>query len=268
MSPNLNYKVSVIMPSFNSSKHILEAVYSVLNQSYSNLELLIIDAGSTDGTVELIKQFSAEDGRVVYIGNVDDEGPAQARQVGIQNSDGDYIAFLDADDYWLPDKVEKQLNFMQGNGIMFSYTCYRSIDENGTNLSCPILMRDSYNLKQALVDRGIGTLTIMIEKSLLTNDIIQSRSDFAEDYLWWLLILNNGHIAKHLNIDSARYRKRNNSRSKNRIAHQLSLWKIYRGHIQLKLMTAFVYYLVYIINVSFSKMRVALCSRFSKNNTI
>ena len=129
-------------------------------------------------------------------------------------------------------------------------------------------MRDSYNLKQALVDSGIGILTIMIEKSLLTNDIIQSRSDFAEDYLWWLLILNKGYIAKHLDIDSARYRKRNNSRSKNRFAHQLSLWKIYRGHIQLKLMTAFVYYLVYIINVSFSKLRVALCSRFSINNTL
>ena len=267
MSTILNFKVSVIMPSFNSSKHIREAVYSVLNQSYSDLELLIIDAGSTDGTVALIKQFSVDDKRVKYINNVDDDGPAHARQVGIQNSEGNYIAFLDADDYWLPDKVEKQINFMQEKDINFSYTCYRSIDENGTNLSCPILMRDSYNLKQALVGRGIGILTIMIEKSLLNDEIIQTRSDFAEDYLWWLLILKEGHIARQINIDGARYRKTKNSRSKNRISHQLSLWNIYRKQVQLSLITAFVYYTIYVINVSFSKLRVAVCSRYF-NNTV
>ena len=263
----MNPKVSVIMPSFNSSKYIREAVSSVLNQSYAELELLIIDAGSTDGTVELIKQFSADDNRVKYIDNVDDEGPAHARQVGIQYSEGNYIAFLDADDYWLPDKVEKQINFMQEKDINFSYTCYRSIDENGSNLSCPILMRDSYNLKQALVGRGIGILTIMIEKSLLNDEIIQTRSDFAEDYLWWLLILKEGHIARKINIDGARYRKTKNSRSKNRISHQLSLWNIYRKQVQLSLITAFVYYTIYVINVSFSKMRVAVCSRYL-NNTV
>lgn len=263
----MNPKVSVIMPSFNSINHIREAVCSVLNQSYSELELFIIDAGSTDGTVELIKQFSADDNRVKYIYNVDDEGPAHARQVGIQKCDGDYIAFLDADDYWLHDKTKKQLNSMQENKITFSYTGYRSIDEDGENLSCPILMRDSYNLKQALVGRGIGILTIMIEKSLLNDEIIQTRSDFAEDYLWWLLILKEGHIAKLINIDGARYRKTKNSRSKNRFAHQLSLWNIYRKQVQLSLITAFVYYMIYVINVSFSKMRVAVCSRYV-NNTV
>jgi len=262
----MNPKVSVIMPSFNSSKYIREAVCSVLNQSYVELELLIIDAGSTDGTVELIKQFSTEDNRVKYINNVDDEGPAHARQVGIQKCDGEYIAFLDADDFWLPDKTKKQLNSMQDNKISFSYTGYRSIDEDGENPSCPILMRESYNLKQALVGRGIGILTIMIEKILLNDEIIQTRSDFAEDYLWWLLILKQGHIAKHINIDSARYRKTKNSRSKNRFAHQLSLWNIYRKHVQLSLITAFVYYMIYVINVSFSKMRVALCSRYLNNS--
>ena len=156
---------------------------------------------------------------------------------------------------------------MQENKTTFSYTGYRSIDEDGENLSCPILMRDSYNLKQALVGRGIGILTIMIEKSLLNDEIIQTRSDFAEDYLWWLLILKEGHIARQINIDGARYRKTKNSRSKNRFAHQLSLWNIYRKQVQLSLITAFVYYMIYVINVSLSKMRVAVCSRYL-NNTV
>ena len=263
----MNPKVSVIMPSFNSCKYIEEAVTSVLNQSYEELEVLIIDAGSTDGTVELIKQFIADDNRVKYINNINDKGPAHARQVGIKKCDGVYIAFLDADDYWLPDKLEKQLEFMQENEIKFSYTGYRSINEDGKNLSCPILMRDSYNLKHALVGRGIGILTIMIEKSLLHDEIIKTRSDFAEDYLWWLLILKEGHIAKQINIDGARYRKTKKSRSKNRFAHQLSLWHIYRKEVDLGLITAFVYYTIYVINVSLSKMRVAVCSRYF-NNTV
>jgi len=84
--------------------------------------------------------------------------------------------------------------------------------------------------------------------------------------LWWLLILKEGHIAKLINIDGARYRKTKNSRSKNRFAHQLSLWNIYRKQVQLSLITAFVYYMIYVINVSFSKMRVALCSRYLNNS--
>ena len=113
-------KVSVIMPSFNSCRFIEDAVNSVLNQSYKNLELIVVDGGSNDSTIELINKISATDSRLVIINNINDDGPAHARQVGIEKSQGNYIAFLDADDYWLPEKTEMQINFMEDNNFNFS----------------------------------------------------------------------------------------------------------------------------------------------------
>jgi teichuronic acid biosynthesis glycosyltransferase TuaG len=258
-------KVSVIMPSFNSYRHIEEAIHSVLNQTYQNLELLVIDGGSTDTTIELISKISSNDSRLVYINNTNDNGPAHARQSGIEISKGKYIAFLDADDYWLPEKIERQLKFMQDNNFKFSYTGYRSVDEDGNNLSCPVIMKDSYNLRRGLMYRGIGILTVMVERRILSKDIICSRSHFAEDYLWWLLILNNGCIAHHLNIDSARYRNSKNSRSSNRYDHQLSLWRIYRGTLSINFTKAFFYYAYYLLNTAFNKIRIYFCSKISNS---
>ena len=264
----MSIKVSVIMPAFNSCNHIEEAIYSVLNQSYSNLELLVVDGGSTDGTVGLINNISSVDDRVIYIDNIDDDGPAHARQVGVQACKGDYIAFLDADDFWLPVKIEAQLNFMLLKDVDFSYTRYRSIDEEGGNLSCPVLMRNKYNLRDALIYRGIGILTVLLKRELLTDPVISSRSPFAEDYLWWLLILKEGHIAHLVNIDTARYRNSKNSRSNNRFDHQLSLWRIYRGTLQINYLKAFIYYSYYLLNTAFNKVRVFLCSTFNNRSIL
>ena len=178
-------------------------------------------------------------------------------------SRGHYIAFLDADDYWMPEKIEIQLKFMQDNNYKFSYTGYRSVDGDGSNLSCPVIMKESYNLRRGLIYRGIGILTVMVDKEILSKDVIDSRSNFAEDYLWWLLILNNGFIAHYLNIDSARYRKSKNSRSSNRYAHQLSLWRIYRNTLNINFTKAFFYYAYYLLNTAFNKIRIYLCSYIS-----
>lgn len=254
------------MPCFNSSRHIEEAVGSVLSQTFKNLELLVIDGGSSDQTIQIIRSLAAQDNRLRLINNINDKGPAHARQVGIEESMGDYIAFLDADDYWLPAKVEKQLKFMQDNHKEFSYTGYRSINEDGNNLSCPIIMKDSYNLRRGLMYRGIGILTVMIEKRILSKDIISSRSNFAEDYLWWLLLFKKGFVAYHFNYDSARYRIRIYSRSRNRYAHQLALWKIYKDLLNLSFLAAFCYYIFYMLNTIINKTRTLICSYISNKS--
>ena len=259
-------RVSVIMPTFNSRVHIEKAIYSVLAQTYQHIELIVVDGGSTDGTVELIKEVSSEDDRIQYVNNIDDAGPAHARHTGIQICTGDYVAFLDSDDYWIPEKTEKQLHFMQENDVLFSYTGYRSVDEYGGNISCPVLMRDSYDLREALIYRGIGILTVMLERKVLTAEITNTSSPFAEDYLWWLLILQQGHIARHVDIDAARYRKIKNSRSKNRLKHQISLWNIYTENLGINVPSAAFYYIIYIINTAIAKTRVALCGLFYKRD--
>jgi teichuronic acid biosynthesis glycosyltransferase TuaG len=258
------FLVSVIMPSLNSECYIGEAIESVLSQTFCNFELIIIDGGSEDNTIDIIDKYMLQDDRIFFINNINDGGPAHARQVGIQSSKGDYIAFLDADDYWLPIKLEVQAEFMTSGNVEFSYTRYRSISDNGDNLGCPVIMRKIYTFKDAMLYRGIGTLTVMLRRDLLSEYVINSRSEFAEDYLWWLLILKDNHVAKLLNIDTARYRNRKNSRSKNKFLHQLSLWRMYRDLSQLNIILVFLYYNYYIINTVFYKSYVYICSKIKK----
>jgi len=257
--------VSVIMPSFNSEKHIKEAIKSILNQSFIDFELIVVDGGSTDNTVKIIQDLSKKDKRIVYIDNIDDQGPAHARYIGIKKSKGEYIAFLDADDFWLNSKLEKQTDFMKLKEISFCYTSYRSINESGKILSCLIPMYKKYDFTQALGRRGIGTLTVIVKRSLLTDDVIgHYGKSHGEEYLWWLLILKQGVRAKHLNIDSARYRNTDDSLSTHRYNHQLTVWHSYRNEVGLSLLPAIYYYSSYIIDVLIRRTWVVLCTKFFK----
>ena len=260
--------VSIIMPSFNSEKYIEDAIQSVLNQSFISFELLIIDGGSTDKTVNIIQKFTKIDNRIIYINNIDDQGPAHARCIGIKKSKGTYIAFIDADDLWLDDKLNHQIDFMKTNSVPFCYTKYRLINKSGRRVSCLIPMYSSYSFSQALGRRGIGTLTVIIEKTLLTNDVIDCYGKFhGEEYLWWLLILKKGVVAKLFNIDSARYRKTGTSLSSHRFLHQKTVWHTYRNEIGLNLFSTIFYYSSYILDALIRKVWTALYSRLS-NNTV
>lgn len=122
--------VSIIMPSYNTAKYIAETVQSVLAQTYQNWELIIVDDCSTDDTDEVIKPFLA-DGRIRYFKNEKNSGAAVSRNRALREAKGKWIAFLDSDDLWLPEKLEKQISFMETNHHSFSYTDYEEIDANG-----------------------------------------------------------------------------------------------------------------------------------------
>ena len=104
--------VSVIVPSFNSARFLGQCIQAVIDQTYSNWEMLIVDGGSTDKTVSIVEEFALAESRIKLIDNPEDNGPAQARAVGIRESRGVYLAFLDSDDLWLPEKLATQLAFM------------------------------------------------------------------------------------------------------------------------------------------------------------
>src|SRR4051794_36610860 len=116
----MNIVVSVVMPSFNSIKHIGEALTSAQRQSFQDFELIVVDGGSKDNSRDTVLQICQQDSRVKLIDNVDDRGPAHARSVGIKHAKGRYVAFLDADDVWLPQKLEYQVSFMLQTGARFS----------------------------------------------------------------------------------------------------------------------------------------------------
>lgn len=252
------------MPSYNSARHITQAIQSVLSQSYGHLELLVIDGGSSDGTRNIVKAFADTDDRVRLIENDNDGGPAHARAVGIRSACGAWIAFLDADDYWLPRKLERQIGYMVEREINFCYSKYRRISDDGKVAGCLVPMSARYGYHSALASRGIGTLTVMLRRDLLTEDVISIwRRAGGEELLWWLLILKKGAKAYLLNEDLARYRDTSGSLSKNVFYTLRSVWEMYRKELGLSRIAAACFYLSYIVDSSVRRLRLMLCKYFA-----
>ena len=163
--------VSIIMPAYNSARFIGEAINSVLAQTYTNWELLIVDDCSKDSTAEIVAAFS--DPRIHYQRNVNNMGAAETRNQALKRAQGRYIAFLDSDDLWEPEKLEKQIAFMEKNGYAFTFSDYRIMKENGTWTGKILHMPASLSYHQYLRNTAIGCLTVVIDR-LKTGDFLMS----------------------------------------------------------------------------------------------
>lgn len=177
--------VSVIMPSYNTSDYIKESIESVLNQTYSNLELIIVDDCSTDNTDEIIK--SIKDDRIRYYKNEVNSGAAISRNKALKEAKGQWIAFLDSDDLWMPEKLEKQIKFMKDNNYLFSYTNYEEIDMGGKSRNVKVTG------PKKITETGMfnycwpGCLTVMYDASKI--GLIQIKDiKKNNDYAMWLKI--------------------------------------------------------------------------------
>ena len=165
----MNNKVSVITASYNCAKFIEESIKSVLNQTYDNLELIIVDDCSTDNTEEIVNEYIKKDSRIKFYRLNNNSGAAVARNKGLDEATGRFIAFLDSDDIWDKQKLEKQINFMQTNNYGFSFTSYRLIDENGGLLNKEIRVPNEITYKKLLKNTIIGCLTVIIDKELMAS---------------------------------------------------------------------------------------------------
>ncbi len=200
--------VSVIMPSYNTAKFIPESINSVLSQTYTNWELIIVDDCSSDNTDEVVKPFLS-DGRIKYLKNEKNSGAAVSRNYALREANGRYIAFLDSDDLWEKEKLEKQIAFMEKNGYAFSYTDYIIIDENsepvGQSVTGPkkITEHGMYNYC------WLGCLTVMYDTQtvgLIQIEDIKKNNDYA----MWLKICKKANCYL-LKENLGRYRKRSGS---------------------------------------------------------
>lgn len=196
--------VSIIMPSYNTADYIAESIQSVLEQSYTDWELIVVDDCSTDNTDEVIKPYLT-DGRIKYYKNEKNSGAAVSRNHALREAKGKWIAFLDSDDLWMPDKLEKQICFMEKNGYSFSYTNYIEIDENskpnGKKVTGPkkITKHGMYNYC------WLGCLTVMYDAE--TVGLIQI-ADIKKnnDYAMWLKVCKKADCYL-LNEELALYRR-------------------------------------------------------------
>lgn len=222
----MNDLVSIIMPSYNTGRFIKETIESVLAQSYPTWELIIVDDCSTDDTDDVVSQYLADE-RIHYIKNDTNSGAAVSRNRALREAKGKWIAFLDSDDLWEPDKLQKQISFMRDNGYHFSYTNYIEIDEesnaNGKSVTGPkrISKHGMYNYC------WMGCLTVMYDAD--TVGLIQI-ADIKKnnDYAMWLKVCKKANCYL-LNETLARYRKRSGSIS-NHGYMKLIKWhyKLYR----------------------------------------
>ncbi len=236
-------RVSVIMPIYNARLWLGQAIESVLRQSHRALELVAIDDGSTDGSGHVIDQFAETDPRIVAI-HQQNAGVAAARNAGLQVATGDYVAFLDADDWWHPEKLEHQLRSMHETGAMVSYTCYDRIGPSGALLG-RVVPPQQVDWHGMLMSNRIGNLTGMYDRRL-GDGLFQKTGH--EDYVFWLEKVRVAERASRVDTDEplAFYRVTDTSLSGNKLRAASWQWSIYRGHLGLSwgrsvfLMTCYV----------------------------
>jgi len=222
----MNNLVSIVTPSYNSEKFIEECVNSVLSQSYENWELLIVDDCSKDNSKDIIARFSSKDRRIKSIFLEKNIGAAEARNVAIRKAKGKYIAFLDSDDMWLPQKLEKQIDFMKVNNYAFSFSAYERIEEGGKVLNeiatIPVVNYDTY-LKNTI----IGCLTVIIDKEKV-GEFKMPNIRSSHDMALWLLIMKRGFSAYGCNEVLSKYRVVSSSNTANKVKAAKDVWKVYR----------------------------------------
>lgn len=210
-------KVSVIMPNFNCGSFLEKTINSVINQTYKNWELLVVDDCSTDDSVEVIKKLQASDDRIKLFINEKNSGCAAARNRALREATGKWIAFLDSDDLWTPDKLEKQINFMTDNGYKFSFTKYEHIDEQSKPLNRVVTGPKKVSKRKMFHYCYLGCLTVMYDAESVGLIQIDNGIQKRNDYAMWLKVSKHA-TAYYLNDVLAYYRKRCGS-----ISHQSKL---------------------------------------------
>ena len=239
--------ISVIMPCYNMEAFVADSIRSVIGQSYPNWELLITDDASTDGTVDILKAFCEQDQRILIEAKERNSGIADTRNRCIQRAQGRFLAFLDADDLWHPDKLERQLRFMTDKNIGFSYSTYDWIDENGKNMDKFINTIGDLEYKGYLCNTIIGCSTVMIDRSII-GEVVVPRFRTSEDTATWLDILRKGFKAYAIEEPLVSYRIRRKSASSNKLKASSDLWKVYRQNEKLPFFKAVYYFSCYAFN--------------------
>lgn len=219
--------VTIITPAYNAEAFITDAIESVINQTYTRWEMIIVDDSSTDHTVKKIRAYTKQDERITLIELEDNSGSAVARNRAIDAAHGRFLAFLDSDDLWVPEKLEKQLQFMLERNIAFSFTEYARMKVDGSILRSNIKAPETIDYHGLLKHCVIGCLTVMIDKDK-TGHLQMINLRARQDYVLWLALTKQGFLAYGLPEELAIYRSVKKSISSNKLKMAKRNWKVYR----------------------------------------
>jgi teichuronic acid biosynthesis glycosyltransferase TuaG len=229
------------------ASYVSDSIKSVIAQTYPHWELLIVDDASSDETVNIIKSYAQADSRIKLALKKQNSGISDTRNQCIQMAQGQFLAFLDADDIWHPEKLEKQLSFMLAKNIGFTYSTYDWIDEDGKIMNKFINTIGNLDYKTYLRNTIIGCSTVMVNKAI-TGDVFVPKFRTSEDTATWLDILRKGLMAYAIDESLVSYRIRRKSASSNKIRASIDLWKVYRQHEKLPFFKAIYYFSCYAFN--------------------
>ena len=217
--------IDVIIPNFNKGNFLEECILSVINQSYSNWKLYIIDDNSNDKSREILNKYS-DNNKINIVLLKKNKGPSFCRNLGIRISTSEFIAFLDSDDYWSKDKLKNQINFMQKENFQFTYTDYTSFFTKGkVNLFKKTKIKESFNFEEFTRNSSINSSTMILTRKIIKNHKFK-KIELLEDYLFKCDILKNNIIARKLNNNLACYRILPQNGSSSKVRNILWLWKI------------------------------------------
>jgi teichuronic acid biosynthesis glycosyltransferase TuaG len=222
--------VSIIVPVFNAEKYIEATMDSVRSQTYENWELLLVEDCGQDRCREIIKKYIKEtdDERIRLICQPANKGAAKARNRGLSEALGRYIAYVDADDLWEKDKLEKQLAFMKEKDASFSFTGYEFADEDGSGTGKVVQVPEKMKYKDALKNTTIFTSTVMFDTEKISRDKLEMPDIKSEDTALWWKVLREGYTAYGLDENLVRYRRAGKSLSSNKLEAVRRIWNLYR----------------------------------------
>ena len=220
-----NNIVSVITPVYNSQEYISLTIDSMLAQTYKNIEFILIDDCSTDKSGEIIKQYCKQHCNIIYNKQKINQGAAVARNIALEFAKGRYVAFLDSDDIWKPEKTKKQIAFMEKKMIPMSYTAIEMIDENNQLVKSKRNVKTSIDYRLLLRNTMIATSSVIVDRSELGDFKMPLRRG-GQDYATWLMLLRNGIVAGGINEALVQYRLGRNSLSSNKLKSIKQVWEI------------------------------------------
>ena len=220
--------ISIITPTYNCANFIGETIDSVLAQTYSNWEMIIVDDCSTDNTEEIVNNYSNSDKRIKYYKLDNNSGAAVSRTKAVELANGQYMAFLDSDDLWYPNKLEYQINYMKKNNYAFTCTKYEQINEKSKLLDKVIMVVPKTNYNRLLLDCPVGNSTVMYDVTKMGKFKVPNIRKRNDDALWLQMLKKEKYI---YGIDEVlmKYRIRSNSISSNKFKLIGYHWYLYRN---------------------------------------
>lgn len=217
--------VSVIMPIYNAEKYLVETLNSVFNQSYQNIEIVLVDDCSTDASAAIVSKMKTTHPEIVYYRQEKNMGAGAARNKALELAKGRYVAFLDSDDIWIFNKIQKQLDLMKEKKAVFSYTAIEMIDENNNILKSKRNIKETCDYKYLLHNTIIATSSVVIDRTA-SGDFRMPLRRGGQDYATWLMLLRDGTIAHGINEALVKYRVASGSLSSNKFKSIKQVWKI------------------------------------------